>query len=69
MPGELGPIAELLTKILGYSVDPTGLEQDTRESKLDMLMKGVNAAIDQKDGAACNQLFAAYRELRQKTGP
>lgn len=65
----IAAVAELLSKVFGYAVDPTGYEQLSRENKLKFLMRGVNAAIEQGDWEACDKLFAQYRELKQQTGP
>lgn len=69
MPGDVGYIAKLLSEVFGYFVDPTGFEQLTREKKLAYLMRGIDEAIDKKDARRADELFDAYRKLRQQTGP
>lgn len=69
MPGDVGAVAMLLTKVLGYAVDPDGYEQWTRERKLARLMEGIDAAIWSHDESATDVLFAEYRWLLQQAGP
>ncbi len=42
MAGDIGLVATLLTKLLGYAVDPDGYEQWSRDRKLVRLMEGVS---------------------------
>jgi hypothetical protein len=65
----IAAVAELLSKVFGYAVDPNGYEQLSRENKLKFLARGINEAIAKEDWASCDLLFAQYRELRQQTGP
>ena len=72
MPGELqaaGAIAELLSKVFGFVVDPDGLAQLSRANLLKYLMRGINEGIACADWASVDALFFHYRELRQPTGP
>ena len=69
MPGDVGLVAALLTKALGFAVDPDGYEQLSRENKLKLLMRGANAAITNNDWATYDSINDQYRELRQQTGP
>lgn len=72
MPGEaaaIAAVAELLSKVFGWVVDPTGLEQLTLDNKLKLIGKGINEAIAKGEWAACDELFARYRELRREQSP
>jgi hypothetical protein len=69
MPGDIAAVAMLLTKLLGYAVDPGGYETWSRERKLSRLMEGIDAAIYAHDDSAADVLFAEYRVLLQITGP
>jgi len=69
MPGDVGLVAALLTKVLGYAVDPDGYEQWSREKKLTTLMEGIDAAILAHDEPATDVLFDEYRWVRQQAGP
>lgn len=65
MAGDVGLVAELLSKVFGWVVDPTGYEQLTLDNQLKFLMRGINNAIAKDDWATVDTLFAQYRELRQ----
>ena len=69
MPGDVGLVAALLTKILGYAVDPDGYALWTRERKLARLQEGIDAAIWAHDESAADLLFSEYRALLQQAGP
>lgn len=69
MPGDIGAVAILLTKLLGYAVDPDGYAAWSRERQLARLMEGIDAAIWAHDESATDVLFGEYRELLGKTGP
>ena len=64
MPGDVGLVAELLSKVFGWLVDPTGYEQLTLDNKLKFMMRGINEAMAKCDWATVDTLFAEYRELR-----
>lgn len=64
MPGDVGLVAELLSRVFGWLVDPTGYEQLTLDNKLRLIMRGINDAVAKNDWAAVDALFAEYRELR-----
>lgn len=64
MPGDVGLVAELLSQVFGWLVDPAGFEQLTLDNKLRLLMRGINEAISKNDWATVDALFAQYRELR-----
>lgn len=67
--GDVGAVAILLTKLLGYAVDPGGYTAWSRERKLARLMEGIDNAIHTHDDSAADVLFAEYRELLQQQGP
>ena len=67
--GDVGAVATLLSKVLGFAVDPTGYEQLSRENQLKILMRGMNESISKDDWPTCDLLFGQYRELKQRTGP
>jgi len=69
MPGDVGLVAELLTKVFGFIVDPTGLEQMKLEHRLEVLAAGMRVAIAKQDYAACDVLFTEYRLLSKKLAP
>lgn len=69
MPGDVGAVALLLTRVLGYAVDPDGYSQWSRERKLARLMEGIDAAIWSHDESAADVLFSEYRWLLQQAGP
>lgn len=69
MPGDVGAVAILLTKILGYAVDPTGYEAWSRERKLARLWEAMDASILAHDETAADILFAEYRRVLQQAGP
>jgi hypothetical protein len=72
MPGEaaaIAAVAELLSKLFGWAVDPTGMEQLTLDNKLKLIARGMDEAIAKGDWVACDELFARYRELRREQSP
>lgn len=69
MPGDVGLVAALLTKALGYATDADGYEQWSREQKLTKLMEALDVAIVAHDQSTTDALFDEYRWLRQQTGP
>lgn len=69
MPGDIGLVAALLTKVFGFAVDETGYAELSRERKLKLLMRGLNDATEMGDWATCDQLFHEFRQLREETGP
>jgi hypothetical protein len=69
MPGDIAAVAMLLTKLLGYAVDPDGYSAWSRERKLSRLMEGIDAAIFTHDDTAADVLFNEYRWLLQQQGP
>ena len=67
MPGiteAITAVSNLLSKALGFAVDPDGYEQLSRENKLKLIGRGMNEAIAKDDWPTADLLFANYRELR-----
>ena len=69
MPGDVGAVAVLLSKIFGFAVDADGYEQLARENKLKLLYRGIDEAITKDDWATCDTLFQRLRDFKQQTGP
>ena len=69
MPGDVGAVATLLSKLFGFAVDPDGYEQLARENKLKLIQRGIDDAISKHDWIACDALFVKLRDLKQQTGP
>ena len=72
MPGEavaIAAVSELLSKVFGWAVDPTGLEQLTLDNQLKLIARGMNEAIAKADWDSADALFARYRELRREQSP
>lgn len=69
MLGSVGAIAELLSKVFGWTVDPNGLGQLTLDNQLKYIARGINEAIANNDMESADALFAQYRELRREQGP
>jgi hypothetical protein len=69
MPGDVGLVAALLTKVLGYAVDPDGYSQWSRERKLARLQEGIDASIWNHDETAMDILLAEYRSVLLQAGP
>ena len=65
MPGDIAAVAELLSKVFGFAVDPTGYAQLAREHQLKLIQRGINDAIGKDDWAVCDALFIQLRELRE----
>jgi hypothetical protein len=63
----IAAVAELLTKVFGFAVDPDGYAQLAREKKLKLLMRGCDDAIAQNDWVAFDALMAECRQLRAHT--
>jgi hypothetical protein len=66
MPGAVGAVATLLTKIFGFVVDPTGLAAMKREHELEVIHAAYKIALDRGDTDAVDALLARLRELSQK---
>ena len=64
IPEAIAALATLLSKALGFAVDPDGYEQLSRENKLKLIGRGMNEAIANNDWPTADLLFANYRELR-----
>jgi hypothetical protein len=69
MPGDIGAVATLLSKVFGFVVDPDGYEQLKRDNKLALIARGIDEAIANRDWPTCDLLFGELRALRQQTGP
>jgi hypothetical protein len=65
MPGDVGLVAALLTKVFGWAVDPTGFALMEMNHKLEVIHAGINVALDKGDNDTVDLLFQQYRELRQ----
>jgi hypothetical protein len=65
-PGDVAAVANLLSQVFGWAVDPNGYERLTLDNKLTFLMRGINAAVSKSDWPVTDALFAEYRELRQQ---
>lgn len=68
MPGDVGLVAQLLTKIFGFIVDPDGLAAMKREHELELINAALKIALDQGDETAVDLLFMRFRELSAKAG-
>ena len=68
MPGDIGLVAALLTRVFGFVVDKDGYAALTRERQLKFLMRAINDATEEGDWATVDALFAEYRLLKQQTG-
>jgi predicted nucleic acid-binding Zn finger protein len=64
--GDIAAIAAMLTKVFGFVVDPTGLEQMKLEHRIEVIHAGIKVAISKKDYDAIDMLFNEYRELSNK---
>ena len=69
MPGDVGLVAALLTKVFGFAVDDTGYSELKRENKLKLIQRGIDEAISKNDWPTCDALFGELRTLREQTGP
>ena len=65
-PGDIGAVAELLSKVFGFVVDEDGLARMRREHKLELINAAFKIALDQHDETAVDLLFAHLRELREE---
>ena len=69
MPGDVGAVAMLLSKVFGFVVDPDGLATMKREHEIEVIHAGIKIALDKGDSDAVDLLFQRYRELSSSTGP
>jgi hypothetical protein len=67
MPGDVGLVAALLTKVFGFVVDPTGLAAMKREHELEVIHAAYTIALDRGDTDAVDALLERLRELSAKT--
>jgi hypothetical protein len=68
MIGDIGAVAELLSKVFGFVVDPQGLARMRREHKLELINAAFKIAMDNHDALAIDLLFVQLRELRAEAG-
>jgi hypothetical protein len=64
----IGPVAELLSKVFGFVVDPEGLAKMKREHKIQVINAAFAIAMDEHDEVAVDLLFAELRQLRAEAG-
>jgi hypothetical protein len=64
MIGDIGAVAELLSRVFGFVVDPQGLAAMRREHILEVINAAFKIAMDNHDDLAVDLLFAQLRELR-----
>jgi hypothetical protein len=64
MIGDVGAVAELLSRVFGFVVDPQGLNRMKREHKLEVINAAFKIAMDNHDELALDLLFVQLRELR-----
>jgi hypothetical protein len=64
MIGDVGAVAELLSRVFGFVVDPQGLNRMKREHKLEVINAAFKIAMDNHDALALDLLFVQLRELR-----
>ena len=62
-------VAKLLSEVFGWAVPPEGLSAMKLEHQLEVLNAGIHIAIDKKDIAAIDVLFAQYRVLSKSIAP
>ncbi len=68
MISDIGAIAELLSKVFGFVVDPAGLATMRREHKIEVLNAAFKIAMDKGDAVALDLLFSTLRELSAAAG-
>jgi hypothetical protein len=68
MIGDIGAVAELLSRVFGFVVDPQGLNRMKREHKLEVINAAFKIAMDNHDELALDLLFVQLRELRTQVG-
>jgi hypothetical protein len=61
-------VANLLTKVFGFAVDPNGFSSMKVEHQVEVIHAGVKIAISKKDYDAIDMLFDEYRELCKTIG-
>lgn len=66
-PGSVGLVAELLSRVFGFVVDPAGLAKMQREHELELINAAFKIALAKKDAVAVDLLFARLRELSAAT--
>jgi hypothetical protein len=68
MPGDVGLVAALLSKVFGFVVDADGLAKMKREHQLEVVNAGIRVALDQHDYAAVDLLFEQLRRMSADGG-
>jgi hypothetical protein len=61
-----GPIAELLSKIFGWAVSPSGFALMKLEWQLKFLRVGMDIAIEKHDPIRADLVLDAYRKLMRE---
>ena len=67
--GDVGAVAELISKIFGFVVDPDKLAAMKREHRLEVLHAAYKIALDNNDDDAADRVLDELRELSKRTGP
>jgi hypothetical protein len=67
MPGDVGLVAALLSKVFGFVVDPTGLSAMKREHELEIIHAAHKIALDNGDTDAIDALYVRLRELSERS--
>ena len=67
MPGDVGLVAALLSKVFGFVVDPTGLASMKREHELEVIHAAHKIALDNGDTDAIDALYVRLRELSERS--
>lgn len=68
MPSDVGLVAQLLSQVFGFVVDPDGLAQMQREHKLEVINAAFKIAMAKGDATAVDLLFVQLRELSAAAG-
>ena len=67
--GDIGAVAELVSKIFGFVVDPDKWATMKREHRLEVLHAAYKIALDTADDDAADRVLDELRELSKRTGP
>ena len=62
----IAAVAELISKVFGFVVDPEGLATMKREHELELIHAAHKIALDQNDLDAVDGLYRRLRELSAK---
>jgi hypothetical protein len=63
--GDVGAVAELLSRIFGWAVSPSGFALMRLEHQLKIMREGIDIAIDKGDVVRADLLYEQYRRLRR----